>query len=296
MGIVIFKWRGRQDILFRKWVKKGKKRTGNESKRKEEFLMNKRVVGIYNREEAVVLEIDKLKALGHDESSIYVLAKDLHRANAIVEETGVQVEEIPEEGDPEPKGSGVFSRMFYALDYDTQHSGIAAVLKSAGITEDEVGSYVRKLEEGDLVILANAEVPRQPYSDESDVGFSNEEQSMQYYESARSERDVEPPPPINQQGFATNEPTRSMYKEDVQHSYARRQDYPLQSQSNDYNNVAQAGTKDEIYVEHIYFDSDTPPLETSDEELIRFPIVEDRVKVINEKVVTGEVVVRKRSY
>ena len=280
------------NILFRKWVKKGKKRTGNESRREEEILMNKRVVGIYNREEAVVLEIDKLKALGHDESSIFVLAKDLHRANAIVEETGVQVEEIPEEGDPEPKGSGVFSRMFYALDYDTQHSGVAAVLKLAGITEDEVGSYVRRLEEGDLVILANAEVPRQPYSDESDAGFSNEEQSMQYYESARREGDVEPPPPLNQQGFATNEPTRSMYKEDVQHSYAQSQDYPLQGQSN----VAQADTKEEIYVEHIYFDSDTPPLETNDEELIRFPIIEDRVKVINEKVVTGEVVVRKRTY
>jgi len=258
--------------------------------------MNKRVVGIYNSEEAVMLEIDKLKALGHDESSIFVLAKDHHRAYAIVEETGVQVEEIPEEGEPEPKGSGVFSRMFYALDYDTQHSGVAAVLKSAGITEDEVGSYVRKLEQGDLVILANAEVPRQPYSDESDAGFSNEEQSMQYYESARSVGDVESPPPLNQQGFATTEPTRSMYKEDVQHSYAQSQHYPLHEQLNVSNDIAQAGTKDEIYVEHIYFDSDIPPIETNDEELIRFPIVEERVRVINEKVVTGEIVVRKRTY
>jgi uncharacterized protein (TIGR02271 family) len=270
-------------------VEKGKKGTGIESRREEEFIMNKRVVGIYNSEEAVMLEIDKLKALGHDESSIFVLAKDHHRAHAIVEETGVQVEEIPEEGEPEPKGSGVFSRMFYALDYDTQHSGVAAVLKSAGITEDEVGSYVRKLEQGDLVILANAEVPRQPYSDESDAGFSNEEQSMQYYESARSEGDVKSPPPLNQQGFATTEPTRSMYKEDVQHSYAQSQDYVS-------NDIAQLGTKDEIYVEHIYFDSDIPPIETNDEELIRFPIVEERVRVINEKVVTGEIVVRKRTY
>lgn len=277
-------------------MEKGKKGTGIESRCEEEFIMNKRVVGIYNSEEAVMLEIDKLKALGHDESSIFVLAKDLHRAHAIVEETGVQVEEIPEEGDPEPKGSGVFSRMFYALDYDTQHSGVAAVLKSAGITEDEVGSYVRKLEQGDLVILANAEVPRQPYSDESDAGFSNEEQSMQYYESARSEGDGEVPPPLNQQGFATNQPTRSMYKEDVQHSYAQSQDYSLQGQPNVSNNIAQAGTKDEIYVEHIYFDSDIPPIETNDEELIRFPIVEERVRVINEKVVTGEIVVRKRTY
>ena len=51
--------------------------------------MNKRVVDIYNRQEAVVIEIDKLKALGHDESSIFVLAKDHHCAYEIVEETGV---------------------------------------------------------------------------------------------------------------------------------------------------------------------------------------------------------------
>jgi stress response protein YsnF len=257
--------------------------------------MNKRVVGIYNRQEAVVLEIDKLKALGHDESSIFVLAKDHHRASEIVEETGVQVEEIPEEGTPEPKGAGVFSRMFYALDYDTQHSGVAAVLKSAGITEDEVGSYVRKLEQGDLVILANAEVPRQPYSDESDAGFSNEEQSMQYYESALNKGNTNSPPPLNQQGFSTHEKTRGLYDEDVQHSYAQNQNQYLQGNTDFSNDGAQNVTKEEIYVEHIYFDSLTPPLETNDEELIRVPITEERVKVINEKVVTGEIVVRRRT-
>ncbi len=260
-------------------------------------MMNKRVVGIYNSEEAVMLEIDKLKALGHDESSIFVLAKDHHRAHAIVEETGVQVEEIPEEGDSEPKGAGVFSRMFYALDYDTQHSGIAAALKSAGITEDEVGSYVRKLEQGDLVILANAEVPRQPYSDESDSGFSNEEQSMQYYESAINEENKNVPPELNQtQGLASHEKTRGSYQEDVQNSFEQIQNNHLQSHNDVSHVFPQAVNKEDIYVEHIYFDSLTPPIETNDEELIRVPIVEERVKIITEKVVTGEIVVRRRFF
>ena len=260
-------------------------------------MMNKRVVGIYNSEEAVMLEIDKLKALGHDESSIFVLAKDLHRATAIVEETGVQVEEIPEEGDSEPKGTGVFSRMFYALDYDTQHSGIAAALKSAGITEDEVGSYVRKLEQGDLVILANAEVPRQPYSDESDAGFSNEEQSMQYYENAVNEENKYVSPEMNQtQGFASHEQTKGTYAEDVPNSFEQIQNNHLQSHNDVSHVFPQAVNKEDIYVEHIYFDSLTPPMETNDEELIRVPIVEERVKVITEKVVTGEIVVRRRSF
>lgn len=258
-------------------------------------MMNKRVVGIYNSEEAVMLEIDKLKALGHDEHSIFVLAKDYNRAYAIVEETGVQVEEVPEEGDPEPKGMGVFSRMFYALDYDTQHSGVAAALKSAGITEDEVGSYVRKLEQGDLVILANAEVTRKPFSDENDAGFSNEEQSMQYYESALNEGNTNQTTQFNQHDFLTNERTSDSYEENIQHSYEQIQDNHLKNHTDVSHVVPQAVIQEEIYVEHIYFDSVTPPLETNDEELIRVPIVEERVKVINEKVITGEIVVRKRT-
>ncbi|WP_158268280.1 hypothetical protein [Paenisporosarcina sp. OV554] len=41
---------------------------------------------------------------------------------------------------------------------------------------------------------------------------------------------------------------------------------------------AQTVTKEEIYVEHIYFDSHTPPIETNDEELIRVPITERTCK------------------
>ena len=251
-------------------------------------MMNKRVVGIYNSEEAVILEIDKLKALGHDEHSIFVLAKDHNRAYAIVEETGVQVENVSEQGDPEPQGKGVLSRMFYALDYDTQHSGVAAVLKSAGITEDEVGSYVRKLEQGDLVILANAEAPRQPYSDEYDAGFSNEEQSMHYYESGLIEGNTSEATPFNHHASLLNEQNNESYEEQIQDNHLKIH--------TDVSHVdSQAVGQKDIYVEHIYFDSATPPLVTNDEELIRVPIVEERVKVINEKVITGEIVVRRRT-
>lgn len=256
--------------------------------------MNKRVVGIYNSDEAVMLEIDKLKALGHDEYSIYVLAKDMSRAFAIVEETGVQVEEIPVEGNPEPKGAGVFSRVFYALDYETQHSGVATVLKSAGVTEDEVGSYVRKIEEGYLVVLSDAEAPRQSYSDESDAGYANEEQSMQYYNQTRVGKRR-----FNEQQQGVSAPTQSenVYAEDVHQSFYTNPERPLVYREDSLHETYSSDVpiiSDEIYVEHIYFDSGTQPLETTDEVLTRVPITEERVRVIKEKVVTGEIIVRKR--
>ena len=233
--------------------------------------MDKRVVGIYNSQAAVLLEIDKLKALGHDENSIFVLAKDLMSASSIAWETGVQLEEIPEEGEPEPTDGGLFSKVFYALDYETQHSGVAAVLKSAGITPDEVGTYVRRLEQGHLVLLASADAPRQPYSDESDNGYVNEEQSMQFYEDAVN----------GSQGFVP-------VKEEV-----RRPLVTSPSSGINYNESTPL-LKDEIYVEHILFEDEGVPVESTDEELYRVPIFEERVKVIKEKLLTGEIVVRRR--
>ncbi len=88
--------------------------------------------------------------------------------------------------------------------------------------------------------------------------------------------------------------TRGLYDEDVNHSYIENQNQHLQGHTDFSHNGAQTVTSEEIYVEHIYFDSLTPPIETNDEELIRVPITEERVKVIKEKVVTGEIVVRKR--
>ncbi|MFX3674770.1 MAG: general stress protein [Paenisporosarcina sp.] len=232
--------------------------------------MDKRVVGIYNSQAAVLLEIDKLKALGHDEDSIFVLAKDLVSASSIAWETGVQLEEIPEEGEPEPKDGGLFSKVFYALDYETQHSGVAAVLKSAGITSEEVGTYVRRLEQGDLVLLASADAPRQPYSDESDAGFGNEEQSMKFYDEA-----VKSNP-----GFVPVSETRR----------------PIVTSGSERNHDQESTSllKDEIYVEHILFEDEEVSVESTDEELYRVPIFEERVKVMKEKVLTGEIVVRRR--
>ncbi len=228
--------------------------------------MDKRVIGIYNSQAAVLLEIDKLKALGHDENSIFVLAQDLESASTIAWETGVQLEDIPQDGYPEHKDTGLFGRIFYALDYETQHSGMASLLKSAGISEDEVGSYVRRLEQGDLVVLASAASPRQPYTDESDDGFVNEEDSMQYYEEAANEieRFQEERKPL-----VTSEPVAE-YVEELN---------PLSGQ---------------IYAEHILFEEGETPVESDDEELYRVPIFEERVQIVKEKVLTGEVVVRRR--
>ncbi|MGB3261884.1 general stress protein [Paenisporosarcina sp.] len=260
--------------------------------------MNKRVVGIYNSEEAVMLEIDKLKSLGHNENSIFVLAQDYTRASAIAQQTGVQLEDIPEEGNMEPQGTGIFSKVFFALDYDTQHSGVASVLKSAGVTEDEVGLYVRKIEQGDMVVLANENAPHQPYSDESDAGYANEEQSMQYYETAMTAENGHVSSRSESRRFVDYDQTSHMYEQNQQQSLD-----PVQDELVPGHQTASQGAvtsfsplkKDEVYVEHIYFDSFTAPIETDDEELIRVPIIEERVKVIKEKVVTGEIVVRRRT-
>lgn len=255
--------------------------------------MSKRVVGVYNSKEAAMLEIGKLKKLGHDEHTIFILAKDPASVSAIVRDTGVQLEEVPENGELEPKSTGLFGRVFYALDFDTKHSGVAAALKSAGIKEDEVGTYVRKIEQGDLVVLATADVPRQPYTDDTDTAdFSNEEQSMQYYENNEYV-----PTQVTMQDQTLNEHTEKLLDEELYTSIEHIQ--PEEGQIYNEDNEKEHGksisvTKDEIYVEHIYFDSPTPPIESEDEELIRVPIIEERVKVINEKVVTGEIVVRKR--
>ncbi|WP_017379827.1 general stress protein [Paenisporosarcina sp. TG-14] len=255
--------------------------------------MSKRVVGVYNSKEAAMLEIGKLKKLGHDENTIFILAKDPASVSAIVRDTGVQLEEVPENGELEPKSTGLFGRVFYALDFDTKHSGVAAALKSAGIMEDEVGIYVRKIEQGDLVVLATADVPRQPYTDDTDTAdFSNEEQSMQYYENNEYI-----PTQVTMQDQTLNEHTEKLLDDVLNTSLEHIQ--PEEVQIYDEENEKEQGksisvTKDEIYVEHIYFDSSTPPIESDDEELIRVPIIEERVKVINEKVVTGEIVVRKR--
>lgn len=245
--------------------------------------MNKRIVGIYNNDLATKLEIDKLKGLGHDENSIFLLAKDQASAFAIVHEKGIQMEEIPEDGKPEPKGAGVLSKLFYALDYETQHSGVASILKSAGVTEEEVGTYIRRLEQGHFVVLASSDAPHQPYSDENDAGFANEEQSMHYYEQARNGENRSVDALVRSNGITTYDQSMSMSDESefVPADQLQNQKYAL--------------NQDEVYVEHIYFDSDIPPIETDDEELIRVPIVEERVKVINEKVITGEIVVRRRS-
>lgn len=255
--------------------------------------MSKRVVGVYNSKEAAMLEISKLKTLGHDENTIFILAKDPASVSAIVSETGVQLANVPENGEIEPKGTGLFGRVFYALDFDTKHSGVAAVLKSAGIKEDDVGTYVRKIEQGDLVVLATADVPRQPYTDDTETAdFSNEEQSMQYYENNEYV-----PTHVTMQDQTLNEHTEKLLDEELhttlEHSQPEEvQIYNEENRNEQMNSISV--TKDEIYVEHIYFDSPTPPIESDDEELIRVPIIEERVKVINEKVVTGEIVVRKR--
>lgn len=227
--------------------------------------MDKRVVGIYNSQAAVLLEIDKLKALGHDENSIFVLAQDLESASTIAWETGVQLEDIPQDGSPEPKHTGLFGRIFYALDYETQHSGVASLLKSAGISEDEVGSYVRRLEQGHLVVLASADAPRQPYTDESDDGFVSEEDSMRYYEEAALEVEN-----FHDEREPLGKPVINRYQ-------------------NEPNLI-----KDQIYAEHILFEEGESPVESDDEELYRVPIFEERVKIVKEKVLTGEVVVRRR--
>lgn len=227
--------------------------------------MDKRVVGIYNSQAAVLLEIDKLKALGHDENSIFVLAQDLESASTIAWETGVQLEDIPQDGLPEPKHTGLFGRIFYALDYETQHSGVASLLKSAGISADEVGSYVRRLEQGHLVVLASADAPRQPYTDENDDGFVSEEDSMRYYEEAAHE---------------------------VEQFHEERR--PLVDSVIDDHMSEPNLLQDQIYAEHILFEEGESPVESDDEELYRVPIFEERVKIVKEKVLTGEVVVRRR--
>jgi hypothetical protein len=229
-------------------------------------MMKKRVVGIYNSEAAVLLEIDKLKALGHDENSIFVLANE-NRSEAIVDKAGIQVEEIPENGDPEPHSAGFFGKVFYALDYETQHSGVASVLKSAGISTEDVGTYVRKIENGDLVLLASEDAPRQPFSDETDSGYANEEQSMAYYETS------------------------------AETTFTGTAKSPLVSSGDPFipDDSIYPIFHEEIYVEHIKFDEPTnSTLENSDEELYRVPIFEERVQVIKEKVLTGELIVRKR--
>lgn len=227
--------------------------------------MDKRVVGIYNSQAAVLLEIDKLKALGHKENSIFVLAQDLESASTIAWETGVQLEDIPEDGDPAPTNTGLFGRIFYALDYETQHSGVASLLKSAGVSADEVGSYVRRLEQGHLVVLASADMPRQPYTDENDDGFISEEDSIRYYEEAAHE---------------------------VEQFHEERGQFikpVITNRVNESNLI-----KDQIYAEHILFEEGESPVESDDEELYRVPIFEERVKIVKEKVLTGEVVVRRR--
>lgn len=232
--------------------------------------MKKRVVGIYNSEAAVLLEIDKLKALGHNEDSIFVLANN-HRSESIVNKAGIQAEKIPENGEPEPHSTGFFSKVFYALDYETQHSGVASVLKSAGVSAEDVGSYVYKIEKGDLVLLASEDAPRQPFSDETDSGYANEEQSMSYYETANTELPK----------TTSNEtPTSPLVSNDTQF-VPEDTIYPIYHE--------------EIYVEHVNFEEPTATaLENSDEELYRVPIFEERVQVIKEKVLTGELIVRKR--
>lgn len=227
--------------------------------------MDKRVIGIYNSQAAVLLEIDKLKALGHDENSIFVLAQDLESSSTIAWETGVQLEDIPQDGDPAPKNTGLFGRIFYALDYETQHSGVASILKSAGVSADEVGSYVRRLEQGHLVVLASADMPRQPYTDESDDGFVSEEDAMKYYEEAAQEVEQ-----FHEKRGPVGKPVR-------------------------YNQMDEPNLiKDQIYAEHILFEEGESPVESEDEELYRVPIFEERVKIVKEKVLTGEVVVRRK--
>jgi hypothetical protein len=257
--------------------------------------MKKRIVGIYNNVQAAKLEIDKLKGLGHDEHSIFLLTKDQASASTVVHEKGIQMEEIPKDGMPEAKGDGVLSKLFYALDYETQHSGVASILKSAGVNEDEVGTYVRRLEQGHFVVLAREDAPNQPFSDESDAGFSNEEQSMQYYEQAMNGEKRSVDALVRSNRITTYDESMNNVIEphesfiptgSMQESGGR-----ILGNQTDYSHTG----KEDIYVEHIYFESEIPPTETDDEELIRVPIVEERVKVINEKVVTGEIVVRKRS-
>ncbi|MET0785568.1 MAG: DUF2382 domain-containing protein, partial [Paenisporosarcina sp.] len=106
---------------------------------------------------------------------------------------------------------------------------------------------------------------------ETDSGYANEEQSMSYYETA----DTENP--------------NATFSEAFRDSIDTTEDYIVT------DNTVYPIFYEEIYVEHIMFDDQTnTTLENTDEELYRVPIFEERVQVIKEKVLTGELVVRKR--
>ena len=158
-------------------------------------------------------------------------------------------------------------------------------MKSAGVSEDEVGTYVRKLERGDFVILADENAPHQPYSDESNNGYVTEDQTMPYYKAALNgeKRSVDALAASN--GISVfNLKDNEMVK--APDNFAKPvPGVPMEDKP---------AARENIYAEHVYFDSDVPPIETNDEVLIRIPIVEDRAKVITEKVVTGEIVVRRK--
>ncbi|SFB13758.1 MULTISPECIES: YsnF/AvaK domain-containing protein [unclassified Bacillus (in: firmicutes)] len=256
-------------------------------------MANKNVVGLYETKHAAILEIEKLRNLGYRPSDITVIAKEQTAADSITYRTGVDSADTSSLMVEEPKTEKSFSEWFAALfEEGKPQNNSPSPLSDFGLSEEEIPFYEEGINDGKILVLTNSE------------GKTTESHPTYFGTNIQPKKPLNSSPKLNpKQGFTTEEPLieeRKMELREEQLQISKNQiqtgEVELHKQIVEEQQTVQVPvSKDEVFVEHRTADEvASSEISDEDDELIRVPVVEERLKVTKEQVVTGEVVIGKR--
>lgn len=256
-------------------------------------MANRKVVGLYDTKHAAILEIEKLRNLGYRPSDITVIAKEQTAADSITYRTGVDSADTSSLMVEEPRTEKSFSEWFAALFEDNEpYPKPASPLRDFGLSEEEIPFYENGINEGKILVLTKAEEKR-PESHFSASGTNiqpkktlnvgNEKDLLQSHSYEKS--------PVEENTVELREEQLQISKDLIQTGEVELHKEIVEEQQT----VQVPISKEEVFVEHRSADEvASSDISYDEDELIRVPVVEERLKVTKEQVVTGEVVIGKR--
>ncbi|WP_078411728.1 YsnF/AvaK domain-containing protein [Priestia abyssalis] len=225
--------------------------------------MGKRIVGTYYSEKETLDVIESLKRQGHRETDIMVVANKRSEIPLVAAQAGVMIEADPQVNTL----TGVMMDSFFTM-MTGKRAGLAASLMARGIPDFTAKRCEAEAAKGKILVLVDTDITYDSLNDMEAPYGTEEEKALRLHEERLD---------VVKERVQVGE--LQVWKEVMETEQAIQ--VPL--------------THEEVYVERrSVIDGQYDGVSIGDNEVIRIPIIEERIEVTKRPVVVEEIIIGKR--
>lgn len=282
--------------------------------------MGKKIVGVFDSEQAASSAIEDLKTQGFSTDDISVVTKSRKDLELISEETGTKAPEglasgaatggilggltgllagigalaIP--GIGPVLAAGPIAATLTGAAVGAGAGGIVGGLIGFGIPEDEAREYDANVNEGKILVLIDADAPQAQLV--YDIFRDNNALNTHYYRVAAAPGTLDAETPAGTLDTEEESGKLRLREErlDVNKDKVRTGEVEIHKEVvEEQKTVDVPVSREEVVIERKAVNDETTNEPVGRDETIRIPVSEERVEVTKHNVVTGEVEARKRT-